>query len=161
MCAKNVVEDVVVTWHINANRRVVIVCQSLHSRFPMFESRASCAIEISGAERVSTSTRKISCGERLCEQKKNCAACGSLLTNKKKHECNKPYCANCKRDMECGHLCYMATIKNELPRSDDVLFVFYDLKPLKIRRSTYRQHCMFLTSYACNSIVHGVRCCPT
>ena len=36
-------------------------------------------------------------GKTVCEQKKNCAACGSLLTNKK-HECNKPYCANSKRD---------------------------------------------------------------
>jgi len=32
----------------NANRRVVIVCYFLHARFPMFESRASCVIEISG-----------------------------------------------------------------------------------------------------------------
>jgi len=67
-------------------------------------------------------------GKTVCEQKKNCAACGSLLTNKKKHECNKPYCANCKRYMEVGHLCYMATLKNELPRSDNVLFVFYDFE---------------------------------
>jgi len=61
------------------------------------------------------------------EQKQNCAACGGFLTNKK-YECNKPYCANCKRNMEFGHLCYMATLKNELPRSDNVLFVFYDFE---------------------------------
>ena len=30
--------------------------------------------------------------------------------------------------MEIGHLCYMATLKNELPRSDNVLFVFYDFE---------------------------------
>jgi len=67
-------------------------------------------------------------GKRVCEQKKNCAACGSLLRNKKKHESNKPYCANCKRNMEIGHLCLMVTLKNELPRSDNVLFVFYDFE---------------------------------
>jgi len=63
----------------------------------------------------------------VCEQNKNCAECGRLLTNKK-HECNKPYCANCKQNMEIGLLCYMATLKNELPRSDNVLFVFYDFQ---------------------------------
>jgi len=66
-------------------------------------------------------------GKTVCEQKKNCVACGSLLTNKN-HECNKPYCANCKQNMGNGHLCYMATFKKELPRSDNVLFVVYDFE---------------------------------
>ena len=30
--------------------------------------------------------------------------------------------------MEIGHLCYMATLKNVLPRRDNVLFVFYDFE---------------------------------
>jgi len=30
--------------------------------------------------------------------------------------------------MEIGHLCYMATLKNELHHSDNVLFVFYDFE---------------------------------
>jgi len=30
--------------------------------------------------------------------------------------------------MQFGHLCYMATLKNELPRSDNVLFVLYDFE---------------------------------
>jgi len=80
MCVKHVIKDVQVTWHINANRRAVIAWPFLHARFPMFESRASCVIEHLGVAHVSTSTRKISCGARQCEQKKNCAACGSLLT---------------------------------------------------------------------------------
>jgi len=63
----------------------------------------------------------------VCEQNKNCVACGSFFTNIK-HECNKPYCVNCKQDMEIGHHCYMATLKNELHRSDNVLFVFYDFE---------------------------------
>ena len=66
-------------------------------------------------------------GKKFCEQMKKCASCGSLLTNKK-HECFKPYCANCKQNMEIGHLCYMGTLKNEMPRSDNVLFVFYDFE---------------------------------
>ena len=66
-------------------------------------------------------------GKTVCEQKKNCAACGSLLTIKDQ-ECNKPYCANCKQNMGIEHLCYMTTLKNELPRSDNELFVFYDFE---------------------------------
>jgi len=106
---------------------VVILCQFLHARFPMFESRVSCAIEISGVGCDLTGIRPISYEEKLCEQKTNCVACGRLLTNKK-HECNKPYCANCKHNMQFGHICYMATSKNELPRSDNVLFVSYDFE---------------------------------
>jgi len=64
-CNKECCSDVT-----NPNRRAVIVCQFLHARFPMFESRASCAIEHLGVERVSTSTRKISCGERQCVNKR-------------------------------------------------------------------------------------------
>jgi hypothetical protein len=30
--------------------------------------------------------------------------------------------------MGIGHLCYMATLKNEIHRSDNVLFVFYDFE---------------------------------
>jgi hypothetical protein len=69
MCVKHVIKDVVVTRHINANRRAVIVCQFLHARFSMFESRASCTIEHLGVEHVSTSTGKISCEERQCVNK--------------------------------------------------------------------------------------------
>ena len=58
---------------MNAIRRVVIVCQVLHARFPLFESRASCATEHLGVEYVSKSTRKISCGERQCVNKRKTA----------------------------------------------------------------------------------------
>jgi len=58
-------------------------------------------------------------GKTVREQKKKCVACGNLLMNKK-HEFNKPYRANCKQNMEIGHLCYMVTIKNELPHNDNV-----------------------------------------
>ena len=67
-------------------------------------------------------------GKTVCEQKRNCGTCGSLLTEKKKHECFKPYCANCKRNVEIGHLCYISPLKNDVSRSDNVLFVFYDFE---------------------------------
>ena len=63
----------------------------------------------------------------VCEQKRNCANCGSLLT-RKKHECFKPFCPNCMQNREIGHLCYMKPLIDELARSDNVLFVFYDFE---------------------------------
>jgi len=30
--------------------------------------------------------------------------------------------------MVIGNLCFMATLKNEIPRNDNVLFVFYDFE---------------------------------
>jgi len=30
--------------------------------------------------------------------------------------------------VEIGHLCYISPLKNEVPRSDNVLFVFYDFE---------------------------------
>jgi len=46
----------------------------------------------------------------------------------KKHECFKPYCVNCKKNMEINHLCYMQPLKDEVPSADNVLFVFYDFE---------------------------------
>jgi hypothetical protein len=66
-------------------------------------------------------------GRTVCERKKNCATCGSLLT-RKKHECFKPFCTYCKENREIGHFCFMKPLKNELHSSDDVLFVFYDFE---------------------------------
>jgi len=68
-------------------------------------------------------------GKTVCEQKRKCANCGILLdpgNNKNKHVCFKPYCENCQQYGEIGHLCYLKPLVNELPRSDNVLFVFYD-----------------------------------
>ena len=69
-------------------------------------------------------------GKTVCEQKRNCVSCGRLFT-REEHECFKPYCANCKWNVEIGHLCYMSLLKNKLPRSDDVLLVFYDLENMQ------------------------------
>jgi len=60
----------------------------------------------------------------VCDQTRNCAVCHRFITGKK-HECFKPYCKNCDQIKEVGHFCYMMPLKNELPRSDEVLFVFF------------------------------------
>ena len=63
------------------------------------------------------------------EKVRNCAVCNvCVTTTTKNHECFKPFCANCKKNMEINHLCYMQPLKNELHSADDVLFVFYDFK---------------------------------
>jgi len=63
----------------------------------------------------------------VCEPKRNCDVCDRFITGKK-HECFIPYCKNCNQNKEVRHFCYMKPLKNELPRSDDVLFVFYDFE---------------------------------
>jgi len=47
---------------------------------------------------------------------------------KKNHECFKPYCANCNKNMEINHVCYMQLLINEMPIADNVFFVFYDFE---------------------------------
>ena len=79
----------------------------------------------------------------VCEQTRNCETCGSLLT-KNKHECFKPYCANCRRNVEIGHLCYISPLKNEVPRSDNVLFVFYDFETTQDTKVTESATFIFL-----------------
>jgi len=67
-------------------------------------------------------------GKTECEHKKNCANCGSVLDPIHKHEIFKPFCDHCQQNREIGHLCYMKPITNEMPKSDNVLFVFYDFE---------------------------------
>jgi hypothetical protein len=67
-------------------------------------------------------------GKTVCAQKRNCAKCGSLIAPIGKHECVKPYCVTCQQNRQTGHLCYMKLLVNEVPRSDNVLFVFYDFE---------------------------------
>jgi hypothetical protein len=66
-------------------------------------------------------------GKPVYERKRNCTMCNKLITSKK-HECFKAYCRNCNQKKEVNHFCYMQPLKNELPRSDDVLFVFYNFQ---------------------------------
>jgi len=69
-------------------------------------------------------------GKTVCENVRNCALC-NVCVAKKNDECFKPFCANCKQNMDINHLCYMQPLKNELPSADDVLFVFYDFQTLQ------------------------------
>jgi hypothetical protein len=63
----------------------------------------------------------------VCEKKRNCTVCNKLVTDKR-HECFKPFCTICQQNREIGHFCFMQPLKNELPRSYNVLFVFYDFE---------------------------------
>ena len=67
-------------------------------------------------------------GKPVCIHKRNCAKCNSLINPRNKHECFKQYCSFRKQNREAGHYCYMRPLLNELLRSDNVLFVFYDFE---------------------------------
>ena len=67
-------------------------------------------------------------GTTVCAQKRNCAKCDGPLDDRRKHECFKSFCRNCQKNREFGHLCYMAPLANKLPKSDNVMFVFYDFE---------------------------------
>jgi len=56
-------------------------------------------------------------GKTVCAQKRNCAKCDGLLVAMPKHECFKSFCGNCQKNREFGHLCYMAPLVKELPKS--------------------------------------------
>ena len=71
----------------------------------------------------------------VCAQKRNCSNCGILLSHKKP-DCYKTYCRNCMQYEMIGHLCYMKTLANEMPRSDNVLFVLYDFETTQETRIT-------------------------
>jgi hypothetical protein len=66
-------------------------------------------------------------GKTVCENVRSCTVCNVYMT-KKNHECFKPYCANCNKNREINHLCYMQPLKNGVPSAYNVLFVFYDFE---------------------------------
>ena len=66
-------------------------------------------------------------GKIVWEKVRNFPVC-KLCVARKNHECFKPFCPNCNKNMEINHLCYMQPLKNEVPSADDVLFVFYDFE---------------------------------
>ena len=65
------------------------------------------------------------------EQKRQCGTFGELVVSGKPHECGKRYCDVCSANREVGHLCYMRPLKNMLPLSDGVLYVFYDFETMQ------------------------------
>jgi len=106
----------------------VTASRFLNVRTPKIESRASRAIENLEVARVlKNKANNLGGGKSAFEKVRNCAVC-NLCVTRKKHECFKPFCTNCRQNMEINHLCYMQPLKNELPSSDDVLFVFYDFE---------------------------------
>jgi hypothetical protein len=84
-------------------------------------------------------------GKTVCEKKRNCSNCGTTLTSKK-HECYKFYCKNCMNNEQIVHLCYMRPLVNELTRSDNVRFVFYDFETTQNTRysDSATEHVPFL-----------------
>lgn len=46
----------------------------------------------------------------------------------KPYECDKCYCDVCSAKKEIGHLCYIPPLKNVLPSSDGVIYVFNDFE---------------------------------
>ena len=86
---------------------------------------------------------------------RNCTNCGSLLDRDHKHECFKPYCEICQRNREIGHLCSMKPLVNVLPRSDNVLFVFYDFETAQDFRFCNRGH---VQSRVSSNFTHTAKC---
>ena len=54
----------------------------------------------------------------VCECKRCCATCGLLLKDDR-HEFSNEFCANCKQNMDVGHLCYMKPLKDVLTDASD------------------------------------------
>jgi hypothetical protein len=50
--------------------------------------------------------------------------CGSLMTQKKKHECNKRSCVTCNENKEIGYLCFMRPLKKEPLSGEHIQYVF-------------------------------------
>jgi hypothetical protein len=65
-------------------------------------------------------------GKTVCETKRRCRECGVMKG--RIHDCNKQFCTYCLKNRELGHRCYMAPLSDRAPRSDKVLFIFYDFK---------------------------------
>jgi len=72
-------------------------------------------------------TNKLEGNKTVCEKVRNCPVCKACVT-RKNHECFKPYCPVCNKNMKINQLCYMQPLRNELHSVDDVLFVFYDFE---------------------------------
>jgi hypothetical protein len=64
----------------------------------------------------------------VCERTRFCQTCDEFIIRSRKHECGKHYCETCKANKERGHFGYMQPLKNVLPSSDRVLYVFYDFE---------------------------------
>ena len=64
----------------------------------------------------------------VCERRRNFVTSGETVVSERPHKCGKRYCELCTANREVDHLCYMQPLKNVLPPSDGVLYVFYDFE---------------------------------
>ena len=92
------------------------------------ESRASHVMDSLGVAHVLTNTRRTSWEQSLYVNRTESVPCVTDYILRKKHECFKPYCPNCNQNKAIGHFCSMQPLKNEILRSDNVLFVFHDFE---------------------------------
>ena len=101
-------------------------------------------------------TNKLGGNMTVCEKVRNCHVCKACVT-RKNHECFKPYCPKCNKNMEINYLCYMQPLKNELPCANDVLFVFYDFETTQDTKISETVEYMSLSSFAFSNSVRPVR----
>jgi len=127
MYAEVVIKDVNVAKRISVEKRVASAGRFLHVRLLMKVTCESCNRNFRSRSCFEKhKTNKLE-GKIVCEKVRNCPVCKACVT-RKNHECFKPYCPKCNKNMEINHLYYMQPLKNEVPRSDDVLFVLYDFE---------------------------------
>jgi hypothetical protein len=67
----------------------------------------------------------------LCDVKRRFRECGLIEGNDQ--ECKKPFCSQCLKKRDLGHKCYMSPLSNRVPRSDKILFIFYDFETTRDR----------------------------
>ena len=63
----------------------------------------------------------------VCERKRQCGTCGELAVSDKNTNAVNAI-VSCAAGTEVGHVCYMQPLKNVLPSSDGVLYIFYDFE---------------------------------
>jgi len=80
------------------------------------------------------SQTSVDIGKTVCEAKRRCRKCGAREGHN--HECDKRYSSHCLKNRELEHKCYMSSLSDRAPRSDKVLFVFYDFETIRNTRCT-------------------------
>ena len=62
----------------------------------------------------------------MCEAKRHCRQCSTM--EGQNHEYNKRYCLQGLKYRVIGHKCYISPLSDRAPRSDRVLFLFYNVE---------------------------------
>ena len=120
-CGKGCLRDVLHTCDQTCSSCMAIPpCVATGVRIPC----ADCGKHFSNQSCYANHKARIGNKKAVCERKRNCVTCGELIFSCKPHECGKRYCDVWTANREVGHLCYMQPLKNVLPSSDGVLYVF-------------------------------------